>query len=442
MYFNWLTARFRFSSPISRATADSGTQTTVNIIQDRGTLDKLCGNAEDRAPYKEREVRDHPWMFANVNKNELVRCLGPNDIGQTAKLVTYRGGYKVICTYSWKQVEDPTIYVPGTPARWTPPDTLRKLNPDEGRHWIDQHAARAAVHQFEPLFQALFVANPELRFDDIDIVINRTTLLNLLKFVSKKSVQAFHFTLDLIGKTLFVGRKVAHAKGSPAEGSCGHNFEKEFTTEDPDLEDAEGHHRVLLYSFGGLRIIVRIEADAYVEIDSEPAATSDPSASSENGPTESIAHNGPHRTTVIKGGRTISQENIMELKSNQTQVPKDQMWFGCTPYCGLGSFPQKDPRNYARGKVEVKQMSVEDFETWEKENQQSLQKLVWLLEELRNVTIENGAAIAVYLGKDEPRPEGAAEGSKKPDSSLRVYTAKDKVGALPDEIVEKFWSRE
>jgi hypothetical protein len=297
------------------------------------------------------------------------------------------------------------------------------------------------VHQFEPLFQALFVADPELRFDNIDIVINRTTLLNLLKFVSKKSVQAFHFTLDLIGKTLFIGRKVAHAKGSPAEGSCGHNFEKEFTTEDPDLEHAEGHHRVLLYSFGGLRITVRIEADAYFETDSEPAVTSDSSASSKNGPIESIAHNGPHRTTVIRGGKAISQENIMELKSNQTQVPKDQMWFGRTPYCGMGSFPQKHPRDYARGKFEVKQMTVDDFEKWEKENQQGLQKLVWLLEELRKVAMENGAAIAVFLGIDEPRPEGAAEGSKKPDPSLRVYTAKDKVGALPDEIVEKFWSR-
>jgi hypothetical protein len=54
-------------------------------------------------------------------------------------------------------------------------------------------------------------------------------------------------------------------------------------------------------------------------------------------------------------------------------------------------------------------------------------KLAWLLQELRTVVKEKtneGSAVLVSLGKGEP---------------IEVFEAKTSVGALPKEIVEKFW---
>tara|TARA_R110002003_G_scaffold1364_2_gene22907 strand:- start:8262 stop:8450 length:189 start_codon:yes stop_codon:yes gene_type:complete len=57
-----------------------------------------------------------------------------------------------------------------------------------------------------------------------------------------------------------------------------------------------------------------------------------------------------------------------------------------------------------------------------------LQKLEWLLQELRRVVREEtkeGSAYMYALGRGE--------------DGLVVYEAKESVGTLPGEIVEKFW---
>jgi hypothetical protein len=82
-----------------------------------------------------------------------------------------------------------------------------QLPSDTGLHWIDQHAERVPQHQFEPVFQALSVMNPSVRFDNVDIVVNRSSLQLLLRLLKNQSTQAFHLDLDVVGKTLFIGRK-------------------------------------------------------------------------------------------------------------------------------------------------------------------------------------------------------------------------------------------
>jgi hypothetical protein len=71
-------------------------------------------------------------------------------------------------------------------------------------------------------------------------------------------------------------------------------------------------------------------------------------------------------------------------------------------------------------------ISQEDYEEWETERQGSLQKLAWLLQEIRKVVMEDseGAAVLILVNRDEP---------------IHVYKAKEKVGGLPPEIVEQFW---
>lgn len=82
-------------------------------------------------------------------------------------------------------------------------------------------------------------------------------------------------------------------------------------------------------------------------------------------------------------------------------------------------------------KRKIKRLDVEimdhvAIEKWEMETQEKLQKLAWLLRRLRDMVMEetDGSAVMVSLGKGEP---------------LTVYGMQQKVGALPQEIIDVFW---
>lgn len=91
---------------------------------------------------------------------------------------------------------------------------------------------------------ALLANNPNFRFDEeeLNIVVDRSTLEKLMKTIKGCSDQAFHLELVLVGKTLFIGRKVQHAKSWSQKNTRGRNFEAFLTMEDPELEDATSHH--------------------------------------------------------------------------------------------------------------------------------------------------------------------------------------------------------
>ncbi|KAF1829125.1 hypothetical protein BDW02DRAFT_457340, partial [Decorospora gaudefroyi] len=215
-----------------------------------------------------------------------------------------------------------TIYVPGTPPMFKKPDSPIALGQDTGSHYVDQHAVKFRQHQFEPAFQAIAVRNPSKRFDDIDIVINRGSMSTLLQFSKGLTSPAFTMTLHTIGKTLIIGRMVKKGQVGSAVGSYGRNFETAWTQQmEPDLQDADGHHRVIQYKLGDLEVVVRHEADAYIPDgapENEVLLLAAPLGST-------IQHTSPHPTSVIRAGRFIPQDRVMELKSNAKSRPVEQM---------------------------------------------------------------------------------------------------------------------
>jgi hypothetical protein len=312
-------------------------------------------------------------MFDNANEEQLILRIAHEHLQQTAIPVTSSEGYEILCSYSWKHTEQPTIYAPGTPAKFTPSDLPIQIEADTGRHYRDQHTRRVPLYQFEPIFQALAVMNPDLRFNDVDIVANRSSLQSLHEFAQGKKKQEFHLDLNMVGKTLFMGRKVKDAMTTSPPGSYGRNFEDQWTTEDLDLEDAEGHHRVLKYKFGDLNMVVRIEVDAYISkvpytsaaaIYLHPAYVHLPDV-----PTPEIKHYSPQHTKVIPGGTLVPQSQIIELKSTTRPEPKEQLWFDRTSRWCLG----RHKGNFDSAPVTL--ISEDDYESWETEWQGSLQKL-------------------------------------------------------------------
>jgi hypothetical protein len=380
---------------------------------------------------------------ADKDKNKdkrLICCIASGEIQQSANPVHSQEAYELLCSYNWKQTheDEPTIYVPGTPARYTPPLIHRKPSIDTEPAWQDQHAHRVPEHQFEPVFQALTVMNPDMKFNNVDIMINRSSLQNLFEFVKGRGA-LFDLDLDVIGKTLVVGRKVK-ASTYPNGKGWGRNFEKTYTTKDPELEEADGHHRVLKYNFGGLCMVIRIEVDAYdPDAQNEVDASANPILESvlSAAPINSIPHQSPRYTAVIPKGTLISHSKMMEFKSNTHVEAIEQMWFGRTPnFCGAKDMPvknefdqpvkDKDGKPKTEFEVVLKHTDQARFEKFERQYQDKMRLLVSFLVELRRVVMEETA-------------EGSAELRLVEKGRVNVYETKKETGALPQDIVDRFW---
>lgn len=75
----------------------------------------------------------------------------------------------------------------------------------------------------------------------------------------------FRFDVQLVGETIFLLR----TERSPIEFrrgvvGYGNNFLRRYTTLEDDVEGAESHQRIITYDFGGLKLAVRSEIDAYI----------------------------------------------------------------------------------------------------------------------------------------------------------------------------------
>ncbi|KAF2125930.1 hypothetical protein P153DRAFT_258559, partial [Dothidotthia symphoricarpi CBS 119687] len=334
-------------------------------------------------------------------------------------------GYEFLCSYTWAQTAagNPTIYVPGRPPKWTPPALPTQLEKDHGHQWRDQHAYRTPTHQFEPVFQALAVMNPNVRFDDVDVVVNRNSLQKLFDFATFKRGTQFHVSLDMVHNTLFIGRQERNARTAPNSG-YGRSFEAAFTSADPNQPLADGHHRVIKYALGGLNLVVRMEADAYY-----PDAHTHANDEGEfflntlhvKG-TSGIPSS--HSTTVIPlalQSRT-PHAHTLELKSSSTlSAAMPQMWFGRTPYVCLGKH-----RGGRITAADVVHLQRRDFAAWEEKHQRGLRRLAWLLADLKRVVTEKGGGAALLVAIERGAP-------------VQVFEARGAKGALPGGVVERFW---
>jgi hypothetical protein len=408
---------------------------------DRNSGKREYGDLTLKVLSKPKGKEWYSHMYANINADKTVWQGSYADIHASSDVVSSAQGYVLICSYSFMGEAMTTISVPGSPPafkRLNPQDFPLHVAPDTGYHFSDEHAERAPEQQYEPAFQAIGLMSPDMRFNDVDIVINRTTILNLIKCVRNVSFQEFHLDLDFEKNTLFIGRKVRNAKVRSAANTYGRNFDAALT--DSEIDGATSHHRMVKYKFGPLTLVLRHEADAYdptIETPRDPATppSAHPSFVPGEDNAEVVQHEGPRKTTVIAQGKVVPQHQILELKSNASSRPIDQMWFGRTPTCCLGgkhnsrfdgTYKQKDIKVKEITQAGDKSDSFKGFDNWESGNQEALQKVVTLLQLLRTTVDENTAhrsAVFVAMNSED----------------MKVYETKERIGALPKEMVERFW---
>ncbi|ROV91345.1 hypothetical protein VMCG_09679 [Cytospora schulzeri] len=359
---------------------------------------------------------------------------------------------RVICTYNWANMAQPTVYVPGGAPVYQSIPLPIKVQPDSGFRYVDQNASRLPKYPFEVVFHAVEKMEPTFRFDSIDVLLNRNSLRKFFDFCMGRTQDSFRVNLFLVNNTLIIERCVKSPKeylNNSGGSGFGHNFEQATTRLPPGLQDSSSHHRVLRYKLGGLECAVRFEVDASYDDPNESvvqvSGAGIPSGVSQRDDIESLgaslssmalgnSANTPAANDIsmraITRGSGTPQTSVAELKSHTINKgrPKaiPQLWFGRTRYLITG---YHQSGIFAEVKVDDLSKNLVDWENKEA-NQNGLRKMTLLLSRLRDVVgmTEGKDCVAIY--------------EKGVGSALRVFVSTSGKGPLPDSIIEKFWEAE
>ncbi|KAF8246410.1 hypothetical protein K440DRAFT_632135 [Wilcoxina mikolae CBS 423.85] len=233
----------------------------------------------------------------------------------------------------------------------------------------------------EPLFRALDSSCPTFSPKNIDLITDRRHLRLLLGYAGG-SKKEFRIDAEIVGGTVLFSIwtvfETCYVDGSSKSG-YGRNFEKLFTKAPEEAEGSITHNRVVEYSLGGIRILLRYEVDACVGI---------PGVQSQQQQQPDRSTTTPTGFRVLSRGSLAASDSIAEIKT--TRVGKNlatpsniaQLWFSRTPmllmgyHQGEGTFSELAETNVqATGKLGQ----------WEKNNTLRLQRMVKVLEMILQV---------------------------------------------------------
>lgn len=180
--------------------------------------------------------------------------------------------FEFLCSYTWARSPEskrptPAICVPGDAPKFLLHDLPMHAN--ESKHKIasyrDANLARFRDAPWRPMFRALDIMRPGYKLDDVDVIINRSTLQNILYFVDGRSNRDFRLDVAKLGNTLLVTPvlRSAHDRNQ----NFGRVFEQNFTQGCTNAQNSGTHHRVIRYKIGPLNCVVLFECDAQIEPD-------------------------------------------------------------------------------------------------------------------------------------------------------------------------------
>ncbi|KAL9023586.1 MAG: hypothetical protein Q9196_007109 [Gyalolechia fulgens] len=320
---------------------------------------------------------------------------------------------KHLSSYNWIEAPTPTIAVPGSPPLWSAPRAPQRLRKDSGFHYIAQNAARHPDSPLEPLFRALYNANPSFDIRSIDVVTDRNNIRKLLSFINpgstRNGLETFTINIEIAKNTAIFCRAetATHEFIGPHEfRGFGHEFEKLYTTS--QISGSTGHHRIVSYRFSDLNFIVRHETDGYVAGTRIPPSNSkapeSDSLSSMLGSLSLSPTNSPPSTTptgskltIKEDGQVIPLESTLEIKTRVIHKPLEvqevapQLWISQTlklvrAYHSKGTFQRPEVEDVAAL-----------IKRWEEHNQTDLRKLAALINKIVNVVKGcGGNAIVKY----------------------------------------------
>ncbi|KAK3343439.1 hypothetical protein B0T25DRAFT_463425 [Lasiosphaeria hispida] len=341
---------------------------------------------------------------------KLVQTLETKDLKDLSQTFTDSATIQhveTITSYNWadKKGAESTILVPGKPPLWAPPKTPPQLSQDNGYYFRDKNAARYPKHPIEPAVVACLATDASLAAK-VDIVACGSTLGNLLRLVRGQD-RTFRMLVEKVSNTVFLVRR----ENSPTElipdvRGYGHTFPEAYTTWEPEVKGSASHQRLLRYSFAGLSLIIRAEADGYLK-ESDPTKSANidhPSFGLDNqgvsldGLASALSDVsvsplvGKLSTTVqvTAGGNAVDQRQVFELKTRTilTKLTKDHLDEEL-PRLWVSQIPNFILAFHTRGLFESEDIQIKnvraDIDKWEKDHAADLACLAALVRRILEV---------------------------------------------------------
>ncbi|GLB34557.1 hypothetical protein LshimejAT787_0201220 [Lyophyllum shimeji] len=164
------------------------------------------------------------------------------------------------------------LVVPGSPPAWTPQDLPIVLPADSPA--VDPRTVLPSC-PLDALFRAIQITSPDLALDEFDLITDRKNLRALFDFIQNKKGDPHRIEAELVGGTLlfYLGWSASSYTNFPNRPTYGMNFERMFTG--PLSEGTIQHNRVVTYVFGGLKVMVKYQADACL-VSASPAVSTPP----------------------------------------------------------------------------------------------------------------------------------------------------------------------
>ena len=342
--------------------------------------------------------------------------------------------FSVVASYNWLDKLQPTVLVPGIPPIWSPPSGVPSLRPDTGTRYVDQNKDRMPTSPLEPLICAIQAHRPDFDFSALDLITDRRSIRQLYGFVNGDR-KGFLFGIEIVGDTTIFTRDEPKSRETmPRNEFFGYrqSFEEAYIKLHPVAHGSTSHHRLITYTLGGLRFLVRSGTDGYRPI--AAGYLQDTSSSSEDQLTKSIKtvslKKALHPTTttspsdkllVEKGGFEIPQAAVLELSTHSATKPSIietkmvDLYFAQTSCFVEASFRNIAPGHHvSRQHARFEDIKIQDVtqssEQWEKEHQDELRRLIDLLKQIVSSARTLGCpAIVNYTGGKKLRIEGVKD---------------------------------
>ncbi|KAJ6024727.1 geranylgeranyl pyrophosphate synthetase [Penicillium herquei] len=372
-----------------------------------------------------------------------------------------------LSSYTWLDRASPSILVPGEPPLWNPVVEDRQLKPDRGDYFRDPNAARYPSYLWEASFEAISRQNPEYNLNNTGIVTCSSTLGNLMRF-ARGVEKDFRFIMETVGNTvLFSRRENSPTDLIPDVRGYGHTFLDEYTTWGLGLAGSESHQRIIQYDFGGLHLILRFESDGYIQRerqDGMPFHNQDETSTTSSRDAEAcidsliVRLQGDHdpdpadhsgKLKSDEAGRPIAQSDVIDIKTRSMidfktrAVKKEIDMTDLTPRLWVSQIPTLVVAYHERGLF--KDIRVQDMRDeimrWERDNEEVLRRLAWLLNELLHYAKSSMTRLEVCRSGAGPiqirRLAGEAPLALSPEMKAR-WTGKDSHQSSENEGVSSY----
>lgn len=322
-----------------------------------------------------------------------------------------------LSSYNWIESSNPTIAVPGCPPLWSPPKVPQEVIQDSGIIYIAQNVGRLPETPLEPLFRSLYIEKPSYNIRKVDLITDPKAISKLLSFsnphLSPNGVLPFTIEIEILGNTaIFSLAEVEPWRFVTAHESTSyhHEFKQAFTK--TQVPGSSGHHRVISYNLGGLKLVVSYETDAYVDVEQ----VSNFQAQNEGSENASPSRHKPpagSKLVILEKGKKVPMSSTLLIKTLDSgehvnvQELLSQLWVSQIPNL---------VRAYQRHAIckppEIQDVAL-DIAEWECDHSDDLQRLIALFKLIVRVAREHGGNIVLkYDGWSEILAVCKIEGNK------------------------------